>query len=320
MKIPLLFLTFTCTVSVAFPQYKWDVGGNLGAANYLGEIGGGEKARRDFVLDLKLSQTRSSFGGFVRYKINPDVFIRGSLGWYRISGADSFSKNPGRVGRNLSFRNDIMEASVVGQYVFYDVADLGRTYRYQNDFKAYIFTGIAGFHHNPKTEYNGNWVALQPLNTEGQGIVPDAPKPYAKFMFAVPAGAGFFFTLGKKYRIGWEFNWRTTFTDYLDDVSTNYPDDPSVLESDLARALSNRNPEIVYTEGQNFPAHPGNYVYDPVNKTSAKRGDPTHNDSYLSTTINASYALQGKSKFAKSRYKSFFKGKKYAKRTIRAKF
>ncbi|MEK6614911.1 MAG: DUF6089 family protein, partial [Bacteroidota bacterium] len=177
------------TSYMGFSQYKWDVGVNIGAANYLGEIGGKEKTRRDFILDLKLSQTRSAVGGFVRYKLNPNVYLRGALGWYRISGADKFSTNPGRVGRNLSFRNDIFEASVVGQYIFYDIADLGRTYRYRNDFKAYIFTGFTGFYHNPKAEYNGSWVALAPLHTEGQGIVSDAPKSYSKFQIAVPAGA-----------------------------------------------------------------------------------------------------------------------------------
>ena len=298
--------------SIGFSQYKWDFGVNLGAANYLGEIGGKEKTRRDFILDLKLSQTRSAVGGFARYKLNPDIYLKGAVGWYRISGADKFSTNPGRVGRNLSFRNDIYEASITGQYVFYDIADLGRTYRYRNDFKAYVFTGFAGFYHNPKTEYNGTWVALAPLHTEGQGIVAGAPKPYSKFQFAAPAGAGFYFTISKSYRIGWEFNWRTTFTDYLDDASTNFVD-PAAFSDPVAAALSNRNGELVYSDNPQLP-HPDNYL------PGTKRGDPTHNDSYLSTTINASYALKGKSKLAKSKYKAYFKGKKYSKRTIRAKF
>src|SRR5438128_237740 len=103
MKKLVLFFAFLFLTSVGFSQYKWDFGANVGAANYLGEIGGKEKTRRDFILDMKLSQTRSALGGFVRYKYNPDIYIRGSMGWYRISGADRFSTNPGREGRNLSF-------------------------------------------------------------------------------------------------------------------------------------------------------------------------------------------------------------------------
>lgn len=298
----------------ALAQYKWDFGVNLGAANYLGEIGGKEKTRRDFILDLKLSQTRSALGAFARYKLNPDIYIRGSVAWDRISGADRFSTNPARVGRNLSFRNDIYEASITGQYMFYDVADLGRTYRYQNDFKAYVFTGIGAFYHNPKANYNGEWVALQPLHTEGQGIVSGAPKPYSHYQMDIPAGAGFYFTLSKVYRIGWEFNWRTTFTDYLDDASTVYAD-PSVFNSSTAVALANRNPEL-----GNYNPATDNIPDKEYYTTGSKRGDPTHKDSFLSTTVNFSYALKGKSRFAKSKYKSAFKGKKFAKRTIRAKF
>jgi hypothetical protein len=320
MKKLLLIFGFWLLASAAFSQYKWEYGAMAGAANYLGEIGGKEKTRRDFILDLKLSQTRSAMGGFVRYKFNRDIYIRGSLSWDRISGADSLSTNPARVGRNLSFRNDLLEASVVGQYVFYDVADLGRTYRYSNDFKAYIFTGVSGFYTNPKAKYEGNWVALAPLHTEGQGLDPNAPKPYSLYQIAIPAGAGFFFTFKKKFRIGWEFNWRTTFTDYLDDASTVYPD-PKYLQSDLAKALSNRNPELNYSDNPNLPV-PVNYQYDPIRNKPAnpKRGDPKHKDSYLSTTINASYAIKGKSRFAKTKYKAFFKGNKFKKRTIRAKF
>src|SRR5882672_10123321 len=106
MKKITLLLAFTISASAAFSQYKWDFGGMVGAANYLGEIGGKEKTRRNFILDLKLSQTRSALGGFARYKLNPDIYIKGSLSWLRISGADALSTNPGRVGRNLSFRND----------------------------------------------------------------------------------------------------------------------------------------------------------------------------------------------------------------------
>ena len=327
MAVTAYFITFvpmkkfcvfilSCFIStIAFSQFKLEYGVMAGASNYLGEIGGKEKSRRDFILDLKLSQTRSALGGFVRYKINPDIYVRGSAGWYRISGKDELSTNPGRRGRNLSFRNDIIEASVTGQYMFYDIADLGRTYRYRNDFKAYIFTGASVFMHNPKTEYNGSWVALAPLHTEGQGISPGAPKPYGKFLFAVPAGAGFFFTISKIYRIGWEFNWRTTFSDYLDDVSTNYVDPAVFAGNQTAIDLANRNPELgTYNPETDGIAYGDNY------KPGSKRGDPTHNDSYLTTTINASYVMKGRSKFAKSKYKSYFKGKKYTKRTIRAKF
>ena len=62
----LLALLVTVAAGHARSQYLWDVGIHAGGANYLGEMGGKEQTRRDFVLDLKLNQTRWTFGVFGR--------------------------------------------------------------------------------------------------------------------------------------------------------------------------------------------------------------------------------------------------------------
>ena len=42
-------------------------------------------------------------------------------------------------------------------------------------FRPYGIIGVGVYHFNPKTQdKNGNWVALQPLHTEGQGF-PEYP-------------------------------------------------------------------------------------------------------------------------------------------------
>ncbi len=89
----------------------------------------------------------------------------------------------------------------------------------------------------------------------------------------------------------------------------------------VAAKLSNRNDELVYTDNTDLPNRDTYRVHTEggVSK-NPKRGDPKHNDSYLSTTINGSFIIPGKSKFARNKYKTFFKGKKFRKRTIRAKF
>lgn len=285
-----------------FSQYLWDFGGHLGASNYLGEMGGKADKRKDFIMDMKLSKTQFTLGAFARYKVNPLLRLKLGGNWVRIEGADNASTNPGRRGRNLSFRNDVYELQFTGQIYFYEVPDLGRTYRYRNDFQMYAFVGVAGFYHNPKTYYNGNWVALRPLKTEG--------KAYSPVSFAIPVGLGLFFTIEKKHRIGWEFDWRTTFTDYLDDVSTIYAD-PNDLDSDLARALANRRGEL--SDGPGIPVASTYYP-------GKKRGDPSHKDSYLTTSVYYSYVMRGRSSFYRSKYGSIFKRKSYKKRKIRAKF
>ena len=249
-----------------------------GAANYLGEMGGKELTRRDFVSDMKLTQTRYTGGAFARYKFNQYFALKGSANYIRLSGADSLSTNAPRNARNLSFRNDMIELNAQGQFVFYEVTDLGRSYMHKDFFRAYLGLGLGAVYHNPKTLYNGEWVALRPLTTEGQD------KPYTKVTMVIPAAAGFHFTLNKHYRVGWEVCWRTAFSDYLDDVSTNYAS-PSQLPNATAIALANRTdekPNLTTQFTNNF--EPGN-----------KRGDSEHNDSYLSSSIEMSYVITGRS-------------------------
>lgn len=270
-------------------QYAWDIGGNVGFANYLGEIGGGAGEARDWLLDMKLDQTRWNPGFFARYRLDYNLGINVSLNYARLQGADSLTENPNRFTRNLHFRNDIIELAVVGEYYFFNQPDVGRTGRYLLDFKAYLYGGIAMFYNNPKAKYQGEWVALQPLNTEALAT------PYSKFQPAIPVGFGFFYTFSRLHRFGWTFGWRYTFTDYIDDVSTFYPD-PVDLASDDARNLSNRTPEV-----QGHPLTNG--IYDSFSKGGV-RGNPDANDSYLMTSFTYSYVIRGKSK-------SFGKRKNY---------
>lgn len=302
MRKLLLILLFSSATFFGYGQYLWDFGVKAGASNYLGEMGGNADTRKDFIADIKMSKTQFTCGGFARYKLTPVVSVKAGLNWVRIAGADYLSTNRGRAGRNLSFRNDIYELQLTGQFFFVDVPDLGHTYRYRNDFRMYAFAGIAAYYHNPKTYYNNTWTALQPLKTEGVS--------YKKIGAAVPVGLGLYFTIDKKHRLGFEFDWRTTFTDYLDDVSTVYVD-PATLSSAEAIALANRRDEL----GDN-PDVANRDNYQPGDK----RGDPSHNDSYMTATLNYSYIIRGKSSFYRSKYGSIFKHKKYKKRKIRAKF
>ena len=309
----ILLATFILVMPlIGLGQYNWDIGAQVGASNYLGEMGGAASTRRDFVADMKIKKTEYTFGGFARYKFSSLISAQIAYNMVQIDGEDASSTNPGRVGRNLSFRDDIQELALTAQIFFYDVPDLGHTYRYKNDFKMYAFGGVAGFYYNPKAYYQGEWVALRPLETEGVS--------YGKFNVAIPVGLGFLFTINKHHRIGWEFNWRTTFTDYLDDVSGNYVD-PKTLPSDLARALANRRGELGNPDGIPgvLPAS-ANYGWNDQTQSGTKRGDPSHKDSYLTTSIYYSYVLRGKSNLYKSTYGNTFRKAQRRRKAIHAKF
>ena len=295
--------------NVVFGQYNADIGFSLGGANYLGEIGGKEKSRRGFIMDMKLQQTNFAFGAFGRYRLADKFYARIDVMYGQIEGADSLSTNRARRGRNLSFKNNILEIGLRGEYAFYTVYDLGGTGRYQSDLRMFIHGGIAYFHHNPTATLNGVTYNLQSLNTEQRTT------PYKLHQVAIPLGAGFYYTVKQKHRIGFEFGWRKTFTDYLDDVSGTYAD-PDDFNDPSAEALSNRRSEL----GNNPDvADDIYYGIDPITGVHQKRGDATHNDSYMFSTLSYSYVLRGKNNFFRAKYNYVYGGKKRRRRT-RAKF
>ncbi len=299
-QVVLAFLLVTsCAVNA---QWLWDVGGTLGASNYLGDIGGKEGSRKDFISDIKLAKTRWNVGAFGRYKWRPKLSLKASFDYLRVEGDDKLSANPGRHFRNFNFKNDIYDLAFTGEYFFFEDNDLGNTYRYRNGFRAYIFAGVGAFFHNPKTFYQNEWVALQPLATEGY--------QYKKLVMNIPMGIGFYFTFNKKNRFGFEMNYRKTFTDYIDDISGNYPADPG---DDYMRGLILRKDEL---DPKTIIDNPGAYL---SHDWGYKRGDNTNKDAYLTVSLSYSRVIRGKASFYRVRNTGFF-SKKRKMRKIRAKF
>jgi hypothetical protein len=279
-------------------QWLWDYGVTLGASNYLGDIGGKEKTRRDFVSDMKLAKTRWDGGAFVRYKWQPQVSLKLAMDYVRIEGDDKLSTNPGRMYRNFNFKNDMIDMALTGEYFFYEDPDLGNTYRYRNSFRAYVFGGVGGVYTNPKTIYGGHYVKLRDYYIEGYHYKP--------FVLTIPMGAGFYFTFDKKHRIGFEMNYRKTFTDYLDDISGNYPNAPV---AGMPADFTIRTKDLPNNDAGAYASH----------DYGLKRGDKTHKDAYMTATLSYSYVIRGKSSFYKARRNGFFSRKRKM-RKIRAKF
>ncbi|MEQ9188118.1 MAG: DUF6089 family protein [Cryomorphaceae bacterium] len=284
-------------------QYALDVGVNVGFANYLGEIGGGPGLARDWILDMELNQTRWNPGVFARYRLDYNWAMNFGLQYIRLQGADSLTENPNRFARNLSFRNDVIELGGTVEYYFYNQPDVGRTGRYLLDFKAYVFGGVAAFYNNPKAQLNGQWVPLQPLNTE------NLDKKYNRIQMAVPLGFGFYYTFSRIHRFGLNAAWRFTFTDYIDDASTVYPD-PLELESEEAQLLSNRTSEVA--------SHPLAAELVPFFRKGGVRGNPDAKDSFITVGFQYSYVIRGQSK-SFGRRKNYLYGRRRG-RSGRARF
>lgn len=298
-------------------QYAWDFGMHVGGANYLGEMGGTDQPRRDFVWDMKMSQTRWAVGGFARRKINRLISVNTGILYMRIQGADALSTYRPRRGRNLNFRNDMLEWYLRPEFTIFQDNDLGGRGRYRLDFRLFGYAGIAAYYHKPLGQINreGEFYDLRPLTTE---LVD-----YSNIGVSIPVGVGFHFTQRRRHRFGMDLGWRTTFTDYLDDVSTTYKD-PNLLPGgvgELSDQLADQS-SYAYALDPTLP-EPGNYGYydtgGPSPKKENVRGDPTHNDSYLTLTLTYSYVLRGQSNFYRQRY-NWMRGNKRVGRKSRAKF
>lgn len=306
MRKLLLTLVLALMVSMCgYSQYNVDYGFSVGATSFLGEFGGGKGERRDFVGDLELGFTRWTVGGFFRYKIAPKIGVKASLNYIRLSGDDVKSDNPARRGRNLNFKNDMFEFLLNGEFYIYKINDVGRTGRYRTDFNLYLFGGVGVFYSNPKGQRSsGEWVSLKPLKTEGVS--------YSSINLAVPLGLGFYYTLNRRYRVGLELGWRTTFTDYIDDASTVYVNSYDGISNKTDQALLDEINAGNSDDDQDLVLG----FYEPGDK----RGDPGHNDSYGTVTFNFSWAIRGRSKFYKSKHSWVLGKNKRRRRKSRAKF
>jgi hypothetical protein len=314
----LALLTLALPFAV-FPQYNMEYGGGVGVSNYLGDIGGKENTRKDFVSDMKMAETRFDLSAFYRYRFRREVYFKGALTYIRLAGDDRLTTNIGRHYRNFNFVNNVFELAATAEYMFYENTDLGASYRFRNALRFYAFSGVGLIYHSPRTKLeDGEKVTLRPLMTEGQA------NPYKRFVLCIPTGVGMHYTMKKRHRFGWEINWRTVFSDYLDDIKGNYPD-PSAVDAETSAAVFRSDETDISTEYPGLiSAYDGQYWdsdKDGVADSPDKRGDATHNDSYITIQFNYSYVIRGKSSFYRSRYGNFFKkNRRKGSKRIRSKF
>lgn len=308
---------------------------SLNTMNYLGEIA--PKAQWG---STKVGNTRPGFSLSYGHRFGPRYSFRGSFSYGRLTADDNKTADPGgdnskyRWIRNSSFRNDILELSAVA---IFDLYRNQGSYLSRVKLTPYLLVGIAAFHHNPQakvpTEYvlpantaptafpnAGEWVDLKPLGTEGQNaelLSTDANfgiKPYSLWQVSIPIGIGVRYRLADALDISFDISVRWLFTDYIDDISKNYVD-LGVLDSDLARAMSNRSRDpvaangdardltgwntVTYTgrDGQEYEVINGFGQEYPTNN----RGGSGFNDLYFVSSFRIAYVLGGKFRRAKFR-------------------
>ncbi len=260
-----------------------DFGLYLGGSNYWGDL------TKDY--QPLWEKTKLAGGLICRYNVGPYLSFKGTAIYGRIEGSDkNFNSDPYRKRRNLSFRSDIIEFSIQGEWNIIGYENTRNSYGWS----PYLFSGISVFRFNPKAKFNyiagvhdaslepqnGDWIELQPLGTEGQETTKfNDKRRYALTQLSIPLGVGAKWQLDDHWAFGVEFGVRKTFTDYLDDVSSIYVDDIIVVGASgpMAAALKDRSVEI------------GEVKFD----NNDSRGNAKVKDWYMIGGITLTYRILG---------------------------
>ncbi|CAN5134689.1 hypothetical protein BH09BAC2_BH09BAC2_20780 [soil metagenome] len=233
-----------------------------GLANYQGDL-----QQKKFTFE----QNHPAYGFGLGYEVTNHISFRALATFGTISGDDKNYKN--NAVRNLNFKTSISEFQLGLEYIFLDLQ--------QRNISPYVFSGIAIYSFNPYTyDTSGNKFFLQPLSTEGEGFI-QGKTPYQLTQFSIPLGAGIKININERLKLALEFGFRKTFTDYLDDVSSDYVDKDLLLQFRGAKAV-----ELAYRGGElkNGAPYPAG---------GSQRGKVNKKDWYYFTTVTTSFTLGG---------------------------
>lgn len=258
---------FTLLNTTIFAQH-FELGILFGSSNYMGDLSNN-------TTKIYLGETNLAGGAFLRYNFGERFVARLGFNYAGISGNDFNSNTTAINSRNLSFKSSILELGVFGEFNLTGF----QPYGLYKVFSPYIFVGVTGTKFNPKANYEGAWVALQPLRTEGQGLsqYPDR-QAYKTKTITIPFGFGVKYAITDKINLGFEIGARRAFSDYLDDVSGTYVSSPEIAATGnvLGAALSNRSGELDGAEPVIVP-------------TGTARGDDSKADWYFIAGLTVSY-------------------------------
>ncbi|MBS1566541.1 MAG: outer membrane beta-barrel protein, partial [Bacteroidetes bacterium] len=158
----------------------------------------------------------------LRYDLTEHIATRTALSLGSLQ-ADDKKGTAAMQARNLNFKTSLFDWELAAQYNIFSLN--------QKWWTPYVFAGISVFHYNPYTKTNsGDKVYLRNMGTEGEGFVPGV-NTYTTTQASIPLGIGFDYALNEDLRVGLEFTYHKTFTDYIDDVSGTYVDQVALLHA-----------------------------------------------------------------------------------------
>lgn len=228
-------------------QRGLELGAWIGMSHYFG----------DLHTELSLTDARLAGGVIARYNFDKRICLKTSVNFGGLKGSDQQSETTFELQRNLDFKSNIWDLSTQIEFNFLPYVHGSK----DKFFTPYLFAGLSVFSFDPTTELNGQRYRLRDFGTEGQAIGQE----YGRFALSPMLGVGLKWDINVDWSFNVQLSIHPTSTDYIDDVSTVYPDLNNLAfeRGQLAADLSNR----ALTGGVGVPGR--------------QRGNSRNNDSYV---------------------------------------
>ena len=214
-------LAFVFQANAQFDDPKTlEVGPHVGLSYYMGDLNP----------TIPFAQAQLQYGGVVRYNYNNRWTFRFDYSRATVKASDEVIG--WRPDRGLNFTTKINDFSLVAEFNFLEYY----TGNPKKNVSPYIFGGFSVFQYTPFAEYGGTMVNLRDYATE---VTPADAKWYETLFgrtkpigVSLPFGMGVKLSLSQHMAATVEWRMQKTFTDYLDDVGTVYPEQPAKVDID----------------------------------------------------------------------------------------
>ena len=233
-------LAVFCQANAQFDDPKTlEIGPHVGMSYYMGDLNP----------TLPFAQAQLEYGGVVRYNYNNRWTFRFDYSRATVKAYDEVVQ--WRPERGLNFTSTINDFSLVAEFNFIEYY----TGNPKKNVSPYIFGGISVFQYTAYADVNGTLVNLDDYATEAP--LSDDAKWYDKMFgktspvgVSIPFGFGVKFSLSRHMAATVEWRMQNTFTDYLDDVATVYPEQHAIYTADDGTTYDLTDPTGNYLAGQ----------------------------------------------------------------------
>lgn len=207
-------LAFFMQANAQFDDPKTlEVGPHVGLSYYMGDLNP----------TMPFAMAQLQYGGLVRFNYNNRWTFRFDYSRATVTADDT--KLNWRPERGLNFTSVINDFSLTAEFNFLEYY----TGNPKKNVSPYIFGGISVFQYTAFAMAGDKLIDLSDYATEGH-VDPNA-KWYDKMFgktspigVSIPFGMGVKFSLSRHMAATVEWRMQKTFTDYLDDVATVYPE------------------------------------------------------------------------------------------------